>query len=54
MKKNFICLVILVFTEICFQNSVCAQSTGTSNNPASRVVEDGGTGVFSAIMYNYS
>lgn len=51
MKKNIICLVILVFTAICFQNPVSAQETGTSKNPASRVVEDGGTGAYSAIMY---
>ena len=51
MKKNFIRLVILVFTGICFQNPIYAQATGTSNNPASRVVEDGGTGAYSAIMY---
>jgi len=51
MKKNFICLVILVVTGICFQNSVSAQETGTSNNPVSRVVEDGGTGAYSAVMY---
>ena len=54
MKKYFICLVILVFTGICFQNPVSAQETGTSNNPASRVVEDGGTGAYSAIMYTDS
>jgi hypothetical protein len=54
MKKNFICLVIIVFTGICFQNHVSAQTTGTSNNPASRVVEDGGTGAYSAIMYTDS
>lgn len=53
MKKLIICLVILVFTGICFQNSVSAQ-TGTSDNPASKVVEDGGTGAFNAIMYTDS
>lgn len=51
MKKNFICLIIIVFTGICFQNPVSAQAAGASNNPASRVVEDGGTGIFSAIIY---
>lgn len=54
MKSKFICLVILVFTGICFQNPVYAQETGTSNNPASRVVEDGGTGAYSAVMYTDS
>ena len=54
MKKKFICLVILVITGICFQNPVSAQETRTSNNPASRVVEDGGTGAYSAIMYTDS
>lgn len=52
--NKLICLVILVFTGICFQNAVSAQETGTSNKPASRVVEDGGTGVYSAIMYTDS
>lgn len=51
MKKNFICLIIIVFTGICFQNPVSAQAAGASNDPASRVVEDGGTGAYSAIMY---
>src|ERR1035437_6148356 len=51
MKKNFIRLMILVFTGICFQNPVSAQETRTSDNHASRVVEDGGTGAYSAIMY---
>jgi hypothetical protein len=49
--KNLICLVILAFARICFQNPVSAQAPGTSDNPASRVVEDGGTGAYSAIMY---
>jgi len=52
--KNLICLVILVFIGICFQNPVSAQETRTSNNPASRVVEDGGTGAYIAIMYTDS
>ena len=51
MKRIFICLVIFVFTGICFQNPVSAQATRTSNNPALRVVEDGGTGAYSTIMY---
>jgi len=51
MKRIFICLVIFVFIGIRFQNPVSAQATRTSNNPALRVVEDGGTGAYSTIMY---
>src|SRR5665647_2192635 len=51
MKRIFICLVIFVFIGICLQNPVSAQATGISNNPALRVVEDGGTGAYSTIMY---
>ena len=54
MKKIIICLVVLVFTAISFQNSVHAQEIGISKAPASRVVEDGGTGAYSAIMYTDS
>lgn len=46
MKK--ICLVVLLLAGI---NSLSAQEPGTSKTSAQRVVEDGGTGDYSAIMY---
>jgi hypothetical protein len=53
MKKFISYLIILVFTGISFQNSVSAQETDTIKMK-SRVVEDGGTGAYSAIMYTDS
>jgi hypothetical protein len=49
MNKTFICLVVLLFTGICIQNSLFAQVSC-----AHRTVEDGGTGAYSAIMYTDS
>lgn len=53
MKKNYVRLVLLISIEFCFINSASAQDTPTSNI-ASRVVEDGGTGPFKAIMVSES
>jgi len=50
MNKLIRCLVILVVTGMGFQNSLSAQEAGTSQKATTRVVEDGGTGAYSAIM----
>ncbi len=50
MKKILISLAVLVLTGIGFQKSLLAQETGTTEKTTSRVVEDGGTGAYSAIM----
>jgi dienelactone hydrolase len=49
MKRTFALLLILVGTG-CFVNPVSAQEATTASKPTSRVVEDGGTGPFKAIM----
>jgi len=46
MKNFFICFIALLFTGILFQNSVSAEEPGNY-----KIVEDGGTGAFNAIMY---
>lgn len=51
MKKTIICFAVLVFTGIVFQKSLSAQEAGASEKATVRVVEDGGTGDYSAIMY---
>ena len=51
MKKTIISLAVLVLTGLGFQKSVSAQEAGTSQKATTRVVEDGGTGAYSAIMY---
>lgn len=51
MRKLVICLAVLVFTGIVFQKSLSAQEAGASEKATVRVVEDGGTGDYSAIMY---
>lgn len=50
MKKNFVRFLILVFTGIGFINAISAQES-TAKRSAVRIVEDGGTGAYSAIMY---
>ncbi len=52
MKKTIIYLIVLVFAGIVFQNSLSAQEAGASEKATVRVVEDGGTGAYSAIMYS--
>ena len=54
MNKIIRSLVILVVTGIGFQNSLLAQEAGTAQKATVRVVEDGGTGAYSAIMYTDS
>jgi hypothetical protein len=51
MKKNFICLIVLLIFGLGFSNSLLAQEANTSKLPVFKVVEDGGTGAYSAIMY---
>jgi hypothetical protein len=51
MKKSIIFIAFLLFTGIVFQKSLSAQGAGSSEEPNVRVVEDGGTGDYSAIMY---
>ena len=46
-----LCLVVLVISGTGFYYPLSAQETGTSKTATSRVVEDGGTGAYSAIMY---
>lgn len=50
MKKTFICLAALLIAGISISNSLYAQEPGKSKE-TQRVVEDGGTGDYSAIMY---
>src|SRR5688572_4793808 len=50
MKKNYALLVLLISIEFCFMNSVSAQDTTSASIITSRVVEDGGTGPFKAVM----
>jgi hypothetical protein len=54
MKKIIACLVFLVFTGISFQNHLLAQNNAASALLGPRVVEDGGTGPYSAITYTDS
>jgi hypothetical protein len=49
MKRNYARLAFLISTGFCFINLVSAQDTPASNI-TSRVVEDGGTGPFKAMM----
>ena len=51
MNKVIRCLAILVITGIVFQNPLSAQEAGTTQTATVRVVEDGGTGAYPAIMY---
>ncbi|WP_218916716.1 alpha/beta hydrolase family protein [Alkaliflexus imshenetskii] len=53
MKKTFISLMVLIVAGFGFQSLLFAQDCATPN-PLGRVVEDGGTGAYSAIMYTDS
>ncbi|MBN1116561.1 MAG: alpha/beta hydrolase [Bacteroidales bacterium] len=50
MKKFFTCLTFLAISGIFFMFSLNAQDSSTVDIPTSRVVEDGGTGPYSALM----
>lgn len=54
MKRTYALLVLLISTGFCFMNSASAQEAATTLKPTSRVVEDGGTGPFKAIMVQES
>jgi hypothetical protein len=51
MKKTLICLAVLMFAGFVFQKTLSAQEAVSSEKATVRVVEDGGTGDYSAIMY---
>lgn len=51
MKKIFMSLAVLAFAATGFQNTLTAQESSVLQTVTSRVVEDGGTGAYSAIMY---
>jgi hypothetical protein len=51
MMRLILCLAFLAFIGTVFQNQLSAQEAGSSQKATSRVVEDGGTGAYSAIMY---
>jgi hypothetical protein len=53
MKRTYALLVLLIGSEFCFMNAASAQDTAAVK-PTSRVVEDGGTGPFKAIMVSES
>lgn len=53
MKKTIISILVLVVAGIGFQNLLLAQDCATPTQMG-RVVEDGGTGAYSAIMYTDS
>src|SRR5688572_32588636 len=52
MKRTYALLVLL--TTFCFINPLSAQEATPTPKPTSRVVEDGGTGSFKAIMVSES
>ncbi len=51
MKKIIALLTVLLFTSLVFHNLLSAQNNITTAKLGPRVVEDGGTGAFKAIMY---
>ncbi|HWA36182.1 MAG TPA: hypothetical protein VG737_18705, partial [Cyclobacteriaceae bacterium] len=54
MKKTYAILALLIGTQFCFRNVACGQDTSATSSITSRVVEDGGTGPFKAIMVSES
>lgn len=54
MKGTHALIVLLVATGFYVVNPVLAQETTPASKPASRVIEDGGTGPFKAIMVSES
>src|ERR1043165_9700681 len=51
MKKKYALFVLLIGAQFCFRDVACGQDTSAVS---SRVVEDGGTGPFKAIMISES
>lgn len=54
MKSKHLTLVFLLFAGILFLNPVTAQQGAPVVQPASRIVEDGGTGPYPALMISES
>jgi hypothetical protein len=54
MKKILISIAFLALAGTIYQSSLSAQAPGASASLGPRVVEDGGTGAFKAIMYTDS
>ena len=54
MKKTYMLLALLVGAQFCDNNVARGQDTSAVSNVTSRVVEDGGTGPFKAIMTSES
>jgi hypothetical protein len=50
MKKMYAFIVFLVCTGLSILHPVCAQTPVASAQPTSRMVEDGGTGAYKALM----
>jgi hypothetical protein len=50
MKKKFLTLALLSFIGASFLNPLFSQETAAPAKPTQRVVEDGGTGPYSALM----
>jgi hypothetical protein len=50
MRKMHVLLVFLAFTGLSFLNPLFSQVPASSDQSTSRTVEDGGTGLYSAIM----
>jgi len=54
MKKTYLFVLLFVFSAFCCLSPVFAQGTTPAAKATSRVVEDGGTGAYSAIMLTES
>jgi dienelactone hydrolase len=54
MKKIYSFVILMAFAALSLPNQACAQGAAPASLPTSRVVEDGGTGPYSAIMLTES
>lgn len=54
MKKIYSFVMLMAFAALSLPNPACAQGAAPASLPTSRVVEDGGTGAYSAIMLTES
>ncbi len=54
MKKTYVLFALLVGAQFCYRNVAYGQDTSSVSSVTSRVVEDGGTGPFKAIMASES